>query len=110
MTGLEHIYYCIIVFFRLGVDNLYYCIIIVFSRPGLEHFLPPYFEIPDPPLDLPVGVSLESSEEEGLLFLYYSSFLFYHSSSSYCYIIITTNPLKMMTIGKRKESNIEGRL
>eukprot|EP00605_Chrysophyceae_sp_TOSAG23-4_P001691 GSChrysophyteH1.ASY1.ANO1.1859.1 assembled CDS len=34
------------------------------ERPGLQHFLPPSFEMPPPPKPLPAGVSLDTSSDE----------------------------------------------
>ena len=37
---------------------------ITFDRPGVHHYLPPNFQIPIPPLDLPADVPLETSSSE----------------------------------------------
>lgn len=37
---------------------------ITLDRPGLEHFLPPAFEMPHPPGDLPENISYDTSESE----------------------------------------------
>lgn len=38
--------------------------LITYDKPGLQHYLPPNFMIPDPPVELPPNISLVSSSSE----------------------------------------------